>query len=139
MEPTVRAEIDSWENAQMQAVKEADKKALELYDKALETPRKQIARNDKMKKVVHPYAEVKSFLTEYSVNTAQEIFNRWVELETLLLVKYIDGNVKAQNPDGTFVTNPYTDHIPDRISQPGYTDKWKEAVDKDHGDIIEVK
>lgn len=139
MEPTVRAEIDAWENAQMQAVRETDRKALELYNKALETPRKKIARNDNIKKVIDPYSEVKDFLTEYSVNTAQEIFGKWVELETFLLVKYIDGNVKAQNPDGSFVTNPYTDHVPDKISQPGYTDKWKEAVAKDHGQVIEVR
>ncbi len=139
MEPTVRAEIDAWENAQMQAVKEADSKALELYNKALDTPRRQIARNDRLQKTVDPFADVRTFLTEYSVDTAQEIFGRWVELETFLLVKYIDGNVKAQNPDGSFVTNPYTDHVPDKIGWPGYTDKWKEAVAKDHGPVIEVK
>ena len=57
-------------------------------------------------------------------------------LEELLLVKFIDGNVKAQNEDGSFKTNGHTDHIPDGISQPGYTDKWKEAVAKDHGEVI---
>lgn len=139
MEPTVRAEIDKWELSQMEKVKETDAKAMELYQKALETPRRKIARNDKMQKVVDPYTEVKQFLTDYSVNTAQEIFQKWTELETLLLVKYIDGNVKAQNPDGSFVTNAHTDNIPDNISQPGYTDKWKEAVAKDHGDVIEIK
>lgn len=57
-------------------------------------------------------------------------------LETFLLVKFMDGNVKAQNPDGTFVTNGYSDRIPDGITNPGYTDKWKEAVVRDHGDIL---
>jgi hypothetical protein len=54
-------------------------------------------------------------------------------------VKYIDGNVKAQNEDGSFVTNEHTDCIPAKISQPGYTDKWKECVAKDHGHIVEER
>ena len=60
-------------------------------------------------------------------------------METLLLVKYMDGNVKAQNEDGSFVTNPYTDRIPDGITNPGYTEKWKEYVVKDHGEVIEER
>jgi hypothetical protein len=47
--------------------------------------------------------------------------------------------VKAQNEDGSFVTNEHTDHIPSGIKQPGYTAKWKEAVAKDHGNIIMEK
>ena len=62
-----------------------------------------------------------------------------LRLAGMLLVKYIDGNVKAQNPDGSFVTNGHTDCIPDGITQPGYTEKWKEAVAKDHGKVIEVR
>jgi hypothetical protein len=82
---------------------------------------------------------VKNYLTEFSVGNAQKIFNKWVDLEVLLLVKYIDGNVKAQNEDGSFVTNEHTDCIPAKITQPGYTAKWKEATAKDHGDVIREK
>jgi hypothetical protein len=95
-----------------------------------------IARNDRACKIVDPYKDVRNYLTEFSVSNAQKIFDKWVALEELLLVKFIDGNVKAQNEDGSFKTNGHTDHIPDGISQPGYTDKWKEAVAKDHGEII---
>lgn len=139
MAPTVRAEIDKWENAQIEAVKETDKAAMELYGKSLDAPRKMIRRNDEARHTINQFADVKQYLTEYTVNTAQTIFNKWCELETLLLVKYIDGNVKAQNSDGSFVTNEYTDCIPDGITQPGYTEKWKENVAKDHGSTIEVK
>ena len=136
MAPTVRAEIDAWENEMMQAVAAADRQALEKYEAALKKPRKQIRRNDALRKVVDPFVDVKQYLTDFSVSNAQKIFNKWVALEQLLLVKYIDGNVKAQNPDGTFVTNGHTDCIPAGITQPGYTDKWKEAVVKDHGEVI---
>ena len=139
MAPTVRAAIDSWENEMISAVAKADEEALKMYNEAEKKPRKQIKRNDKAKKLVDPYASVREYLTDFSVGNAQKIFNKWVDLEVLLLVKYIDGNVKAQNEDGSFVTNEHTDRIPSGIKQPGYTAKWKEAVAKDHGNIIMEK
>ena len=138
MFPTVDAEIDAWENAMMEAVTAADNEALKLYNAAQEKPRKQIRRSSS-KKVSDPYAEVKTYLTTFSVDNAQKIFDKWVKLEELLLVKFIDGNVKAQNEDGSFVTNEHTNCIPAKITQPGYTDKWKEATAKDHGRTIIVK
>ena len=139
MFPTVDAVIDAWEAEMVEAVAKADEEALALYEAADKAPRKKIRRNDKCRKVVDPYTGVREYLTKFSVDNAQRIFNKWVELEQLLLVKYIDGNVKAQNEDGSFVTNEHTDCIPVKITQPGYTDKWKEAVAKDHGSVIEVK
>lgn len=139
MAPFVRERIDGWELGQMEKIRETDRVAMELYEKADGKPRKQIRRNDEIKKVDDPYAEVRNFLTDYTVNTAQTIFSEWTELETMLLVKFIDGNVKAQNPDGSFVTNGYTDRIPDKISQPGYNEKWKESVAGDNGAVLEIK
>ncbi|MBR2609265.1 MAG: C69 family dipeptidase [Bacteroidales bacterium] len=136
MFPTVDAEIDAWENAMMEAVVKADEEALRLYKEAEAKPRKQIRRNDKCRKVVDPYTSVREYLTAFSVDNAQKIFEKWVALEQLLLVKFIDGNVKAQNEDGSFVTNGHTDCIPAKITQPGYTQKWKECVAKDHGETI---
>ena len=139
MFPTVDAAIDAWENEMMEAVVAADQEALAIYKAAEVKPRKQIRRNDNLRKTVDPYTEVRNYLTAFSVDNAQKIFEKWVKLEQLLLVKFIDGNVKAQNEDGTFVTNEHTDCIPAKISQPGYTAKWKEAVAKDHGKIVEVR
>ena len=136
MFPTVDAEIDAWEYAMMDAVKKADEEALKLYQQADAKPRKQIKHNAKARKTADPYASVRKYLTTFSVDNAQTIFEKWVALEQLLLVKYIDGNVKAQNEDSSFVTNEHTKCIPAKISQPGYTQKWKEAVAKDHGDVV---
>ena len=138
MFPTVDAEIDAWEEAMMEAVKKADQEALKIYEAAAKMPRRNIRRNDKVRKVVDQYAPVKEYLTSFSVDNAQKIFDKWVALEQLLLVKFIDGNVKAQNEDGSFVTNEHTDCIPAKISQPGYTDKWKECTAKDHGKTVIV-
>ena len=119
MAPTVRAKIDAFENAQAEAVKEVDLKAME-----------QFAAGDS--------EQVKKILTDYSVNTAQQMFKDWTDLEILLLLKYMDGNVKGQNPDGSFIDNGYDKSIPGAISNPGYTDKWKESVVREHGKVIEV-
>ena len=136
MAPVVREKADSFENSQMEMIPDIDSHALDLYQKALDIPKRQIRRNDEAAKVVDPFVEVKDFLTDYSVETAQGIFEEWTALETFLLLKFMDGNVKAQNPDGSFVTNGYSDRIPDGITNPGYTEKWKEAVVRDHGDIL---
>ena len=139
MFPTVDAAIDAWEAEMAEAVAKADQEALALYNAAAEKPRKQIKRNNKAGKVADPYTSVREYLTRFSVDNAQKIFEKWVALEQLLLVKFIDGNVKAQNEDGSFVTNEHTDCIPAKITQPGYTDKWKEVTAKDHGKTIEER
>ena len=139
MFPTVDAEIDAWENAMMEAVAKADQEALELYNLALNQPKKNLKRNDKVRKCADTFAPVRKYLTEFSLSNAQTIFDKWVALEQLLLIKYIDGNVKAQNEDGSFITNEHTDCIPAKITQPGYTDKWKECVAKDNGKILESR
>ena len=139
MFPTVDAEIDAWENAMAEAVAAADAEALKLYEAASIAPRKILRRNDKARKIADPYESVRRYLTDFSVDNAQKIFEKWVALEQLLLVKFIDGNVKAQNEDGSFVTNEHTDCIPAKFTQPGYTDTWKAVVAEKHGKTIEVR
>ena len=139
MFPTVDAEIDAWEAAMMEAVAKADQEALAIYNEAAGKPRRQLCRNDKARKTADQFAPVREYLTAFSVDNAQKIFDKWVALEQLLLVKYIDGNVKAQREDGSFITNGHTDCIPAKITQPGYTAKWKECVAKDHGEVIEER
>ena len=139
MFPTVDAEIDAWEAAMAEAVSKADEEALAIYKAAQEKPRKKSKRNDKVQKTDYPYTAVREYLTRFSVDNAQKIFNKWVKLEEFLLVKFIDGNVKAQNEDGSFITNGHTDCIPAKLQQPGYTEKWKKYVAEDHGRIIEEK
>ena len=85
-----------------------------------------------------PFAPVRKYLTRYSIDTAQEQFKNWCNLEVLLLVKYIDGNVKAQNKDGSFKHSEYSEGIPDKLTQPGYTDIWKAAVASEHGETVKV-
>ena len=81
----------------------------------------------------------RKLLTDFSVSTAQRQFEAWTSLEEMLLVKFIDGNVKAQAEDGSFLHSEYSEGIPEGLTQPGYTDIWKEAVVSDNGKILEVK
>ena len=136
MAPEVRAAIDRFEVAQMAAVPEVDAIAKTKYDKALAAVK---GKSEKKALESADFSEVYRYLTDYSVNTAQGIFTEWVGLEVFLLLKYMDGNVKGQNPDGSFINNGFSERIPGSISNPGYTDKWKESVVKDHGAVIEVK
>ena len=143
MAPYVRERIDKFENEQMEKIRQIDNHALDLYKKALDGAEKRgkkaTSTYDAMSDTGKSFAAVKKFLTKYSVNTAQDMFHDWCKLEETLLVKYIDGNVKAQNPDGSFKHTEFSTGIPDGLTQPGYTDTWKEAVVHFHGDVIEVK
>lgn len=118
MAPVVRTAIDDFENYQMDV-------AVPQMDAALSD----LVSAGRVGKALKK-------MTDYSVNTAITQFEKWTRLEELLLVKFIDGNVKAQNEDGSFVHSEYSEGIPEGIAQPGYTDKWKEAVARDNGNTL---
>ena len=141
MAPFVREHIDRFENSQIsEGVPQTDAKALELYNDIDEKEmKKQSKKNpgyDPMTDTGDAFLQVKQYLTSYSVSTADAIFSAWKKMEETLLVKFIDGNVKAQNEDGTFVHSPESESIPDGLTQPGYTEYWKEAVAHFHGDVV---
>ncbi len=118
MEPVVRKAVDEFENAQMsREVPRFDSLAVKMYG----THRKGL---------LGKLAEwrVRRALTDYTVDTAQKQFASWSRLEKALLVMFIDGNVKEKDEEGKVTLN-----------QPGYTRKWKEAVVKDHGPVIQVR
>lgn len=134
MAPTVQAKALAWEAACVDSLARWDAEALAIYeDFAKQHPvkgRKGIA-----------YAApdcLRDYLTQVSVSAADKIFKEWTDLEVFLLIKFVDGNVKAQNPDGSWVTNG-NGNVPAKISQPGYCRKWKEAVAADHGEVLEVR
>jgi hypothetical protein len=86
-----------------------------------------------------PFAKVTRFVTDYTVQTAQDQFKAWVALEEELLVKFIDGNVKPQEEDGSFKHSEYAEGMPAKIEQPGYTELWKETVAREAGEVLKVK
>ncbi|MBR4850263.1 MAG: C69 family dipeptidase [Alistipes sp.] len=112
----IRTEVDKWENG-----------ALELVEK-MDAGLANVSKNQK---------KVVKLATAFSVGTAQTIFDWWSKLDKYLMVKYIDGNVKAENEKG-FIDNGNGCDIPDKISQPGYSEKWKRAVAADNGEVLKV-
>ena len=111
----VREAVDAWENNML--------KDVEATDKA-------IAATTSTKKQA-------KIATEYTLNRAQQLFDKWAELDKYLMVKYIDGNVKGEDNNG-FIDNGNGKDIPGKIEQPGYSEKWKRAVAADNGRILEV-
>ena len=112
----VREFIDEWENKAFELVKNIDTA---------------IANTPNTKKKA-------KIATEFSTDTAQKLFDIWVNIDKYLMVKYIDGNVKGEDENG-FIDNGNGMNIPGKIEQPGYNEKWKRAVAADHGKILEVK
>ena len=126
MAPTVVEAINAFENEQIfRATREADSTAVAM-----------LSRYRWHSRAVR---KIGRYLTDYTVETAQKQFSQWVKLEELLLVKYIDGNVKDQNPDGSFITSEHSDRMPAKIGWPGYTEHWKRSVASDpHAPLIQA-
>lgn len=83
--------------------------------------------------------EIKAqLLDSWSRTYATDMLKRWKELDKYLLVKYIDGNIKVQNEDGSFKNNGYDKKIPEFPIQEDYSDKWKENVVRDNGDELRI-
>ena len=110
----IRKVVDKWENERLAEVESMDATAAKLSPK-----------------------RAAKVLAEYSLSTAQKLFDRWTELDHYLLVKYMDGNVKSENEKG-FIDNGNGCDIPDKIQFPGYNEKWKRAVAADNGKVLKV-
>ena len=143
MAPFVRERVDKFEQEQLAGISEIDRHALDMYvviaDKQSEKAGKKGVAYDPKTDTGEAFSAVKKYLTKYSVETAQNQFAAWKTMEEILLVKFIDGNIKAQNDDGSFVHNEYTETIPDRIQYGGYNETWKAAVAAQNGEVLEVK
>jgi dipeptidase len=79
--------------------------------------------------------QARKFLTEYSVNEANNMTQRWKKLGQFLLVKYIDGNIKVEK-DGEFLRTK--DGMAVHPNQPGYPEWWLKAIVKSTGDHFKV-
>ena len=112
----VRKVIDDWENEQLLKVQIADE---QLSRKAI--------------------AGMKKAATKFSVNTAQELWEKWSNLDNYLMVKYIDGNIKKQGENGEFLNNGHHPAQPAFPNQPGYSEKFLRAIAADNGEVLKVK
>ena len=139
MAPHVRAKADLFEWDQMERrTHSVDSMAVVMYNQvAVKMQKKLSAKGDVMVSRA-PYAKMTKYITDYCVNTAQDQFEAWKALEVELLLKFMDGNVKPQNNDGSFKHSEYSEGMPEKVEWPGYTELWKETVAQEHGEVIQV-
>ena len=79
----------------------------------------------------------RELLTTYSCQSAEFSTATWKELGEFLMVKFLDGNVKSQNPDGSFVRNEYG--LPTKVQFPGYSKEYYEEIVRTTGKHLLVK
>ena len=119
-EPEIRAEIDRYENENLELVWQLDQRALKMVENG-------------------NVGQAKRMLTEFCAHRSAELFQRWDNLSNYLLVKYMDGNVKRQNEDGSFQDNGSGKNIPESPIHPKYRERWLRSVVKEHGETMEIK
>ncbi|MDR0754621.1 MAG: C69 family dipeptidase [Prevotellaceae bacterium] len=104
-----------FESESEKLIDETDKKASAVY---AENPEKAI-----------------NIITEFSLQRAQDLFDRWKTLDNYLLVKYIDGNVKKEK-DGKFARTE--NNYPVAPEQPKLPEFWMKKIVEDNGDILQI-
>ena len=139
MAPYVRTRADKFDRDQIEhKTHSVDSMAVILYNQvAIKMQKKLSSKGDVMVSRT-PFSKVVKYVSDYSVKTAQAQFAAWQQLEVELLVKFMDGNVKPQNPDGSFIHSEYSEGMPEKIEHPEYTELWKETVVQEHGELIRV-
>ena len=139
MAPYVRAKADAFELDQIEhRTHSVDSMAVVMYNEIVIKLQKKLSQKGDVIVSGQPYAKITKYITKYTVETAQNQFEAWEKLEEELLVKFMDGNVKPQNPDGSFKHSEYSTRIPLKVEWPGYTELWKETVAQEHGEVIQV-
>jgi len=78
------------------------------------------------------------YITDYSVNQAENAVKKWKELYGFLFAKFVDGNIKKT--DGKkFIDNGNGKHIPVYPDQPGYGEKLYREIIKETGDRYKMR
>ncbi|MDR3286822.1 MAG: C69 family dipeptidase [Prevotellaceae bacterium] len=115
MSADIRKVQKNFENESEKMIEEIDKKAASIY-----------AENQD---------EAINYLTEFSLQRAQELFNRWKKLDAYLLVKYMDGNVKIEK-DGKFERTE--ENYPVQPAHPQLPEFWIKKIVEDNGEVLKV-
>lgn len=81
-------------------------------------------------------AEARKFISEFSVNEANNMTKRWKQLKNYLVVKYTDGNIKREK-DGKFERTETG--MPASPIFAGYPEWWYRAIVNATGDHFKVE
>ena len=78
----------------------------------------------------------RQFLTDFSMNQAELVTERWKRLGEFLLVKYNDGNLHEE-VDGQFLLNEHGISKPPKF--PGYSQEYYKTIVKDSGEHLKLR
>lgn len=114
IQPYIEEMQQNYEKKYHEYVSVVDKAAAKLY------------KEDKEK--------AKGFVTDFSVNTANNLVKDWKELYQFLFMKFVDGNVK-KTEDREFLDNGYGVL---EIDYPGYSEEFYKKIIEQTGDKFKV-
>ncbi len=114
IQPIIEEMQKEYENQYINYVSVVDKAAAELHKESPE--------------------QVKDFVTDFSVNTANNLVHDWKKLYQFLFMKFVDGNIKET--DGReFLHNGYGVL---KLNQPGYSEEFYRKIIEQSGDKFKV-
>jgi dipeptidase len=64
------------------------------------------------------------YLTQYSASQVENTVKRWRKLWEILIVKYVDGNIKDEKRS---------------VTQPGYPENWYRRIVQENGEYLRIK
>jgi dipeptidase len=82
-------------------------------------------------------AEGVNSITEYSVNTGNQLVGKWKDFYHYLFMKYMDGNIK-QTTGHEILENGFGKEVPKKPSQPGYGKEWERRMVEGSGERFKV-
>jgi dipeptidase len=106
---------------EVDSLKTAIETKYQKYTKAIDMAAESMYKTDP--------AAAREFITDFSVNTANNLVYQWKDFYQYLFMKYMDGNIKRVNPGHQ---NPH-------VNQPGYGPEWNRKIIKDTGEKLLVK
>ena len=118
--PEIRTKIDAWEADGLSRLQEMDTRLSAMLNSG----------NGRSAHIA---------MTEFCRDRCDRLMKEWRALENYLLVKFMDGNIKRQNEDGSFQDNGSGKDIPYRPLHPKFRERWLRAIVQNHGDIVREK
>ncbi len=118
--PEIRTKIDAWEAESLTRLTEMDARLCTMLS----------GGNGRAARIA---------MTEFCRDRCDRLMTDWRQMENYLLVKFVDGNVKRQNEDGSFQDNGSGKDIPNRPLHPKFRERWLRAIVQDHGDVVREK
>ncbi|MBO4739891.1 MAG: C69 family dipeptidase [Bacteroidales bacterium] len=93
------------------------------------------AKFDEKAKNIAEDANLVAMENEFSSRQAQKMMDEWTQLDHYLLMKYIDGNAKTDNGNGTFRL-PYFGTAQQPL-RPNYNDEHYRRIVNDNGQVLQ--